>query len=151
MRNGYRIYDSDTHVNPSTDDLERYIDPDFRARLPELELYKQPSGPQVEGVPQRYTYSVGQLRYRRVLGEAEANPDHARQRINASGATRGGGANQKARVQLRIGGFGVSIAAQTAIGRFFLASLTCFYTKSSRIAPQGRPIYALFLVTPVGR
>ena len=107
MRNGYKIYDSDTHINPSAEDLDRYVDPEFRSRLPDLEPYKTANGPKEEGVPQRHVYQMGQLRYRRVLGEAGNDPVLARQRINASGATRGGGGNQKATVQLRVGPNGI--------------------------------------------
>ena len=49
MRNGFRAYDSDTHVNPAAEVLDRYVDPGFRARLPELEPYRFPSGQAVEG------------------------------------------------------------------------------------------------------
>ena len=33
MRNGFRVYDSDTHVNPAAEVLEKYVDPGFRKRL----------------------------------------------------------------------------------------------------------------------
>ena len=33
MKNGFRVYDSDTHVLPAAEVLERYVDPDFRPRL----------------------------------------------------------------------------------------------------------------------
>ena len=32
MRNGFRIVDIDTHVNPSYDTLVKYLDPSTRAR-----------------------------------------------------------------------------------------------------------------------
>ena len=107
MRKGYKIYDSDTHINPSSDDLDKYVDPEFRSRLPELERNKVRNGPKVEGVSQRHVYSFGQLSYRRILGEAGVNPEFGQQRINASGATRGGGGNQKAIVQPRVGPNGI--------------------------------------------
>ena len=107
MRKGYKVYDSDTHINPSAEDLQKYVDPDFRSRLPDLEAYKTPNGPKEEGLPQRHIYQMEQLRYRRVLGEAGNDPVLARQRINAGGATRGGGGNQKATIQLRVGPNGV--------------------------------------------
>ena len=44
MRNGFRVYDSDTHVNPAAEVLERYVDPAFRARLAELAPYRLPVG-----------------------------------------------------------------------------------------------------------
>ena len=40
MKNGIRVYDSDTHVLPGAEVLERYVDPDFRPRLAELETYR---------------------------------------------------------------------------------------------------------------
>src|SRR5215467_924984 len=36
MRNGFRIVDIDTHVNPSYDTLVKYLDPSARARVEEL-------------------------------------------------------------------------------------------------------------------
>jgi hypothetical protein len=53
MKNGFRVYDSDTHVNPAAEVLERYVDPGFRPRLAELAPYRQASG---EG---RHHYSFG--------------------------------------------------------------------------------------------
>lgn len=35
MRNGFRIVDIDTHVNPSYDTLVKYLDPSARARVDE--------------------------------------------------------------------------------------------------------------------
>ena len=40
MKNGYRVYDTDTHIDPGADVLERYVDPGFRARLADLAPYK---------------------------------------------------------------------------------------------------------------
>jgi uncharacterized protein len=69
MRNGFRAFDADTHVNPAAEVLERYVDPDFRARLPELTPYRLPVGQAVEGKSQLHNYRVGTKYYRRVLGE----------------------------------------------------------------------------------
>jgi predicted TIM-barrel fold metal-dependent hydrolase len=44
MRNGLRVYDADTHVNPAAEILERYVDPSFRPRLLELAPYRVPTG-----------------------------------------------------------------------------------------------------------
>ena len=41
MRAGYRVIDSDTHVNPSLDVLLRYADPEFRACVHELAPYRR--------------------------------------------------------------------------------------------------------------
>jgi hypothetical protein len=64
MKNGCRVFDADTHVNPAAEVLERYVGPSFRPRLAELAQYRQASG---EG---RHHYSFGRKFYRRVLGEA---------------------------------------------------------------------------------
>ncbi|MGH7098912.1 MAG: amidohydrolase family protein [Stellaceae bacterium] len=71
MRNGYRVYDADTHVNPAAEVLERYIDPDFRPRLPELEPYRIPIVSAVDGPTPSpmHNYRVGTKYYRRMLGE----------------------------------------------------------------------------------
>src|SRR5512145_461132 len=41
MRQGFRVIDSDTHVNPSLDVLLRYADADLRARLDDLQPYRR--------------------------------------------------------------------------------------------------------------
>ena len=70
MKNGFRVYDSDTHVNPATEVLERYVDPGFRPRLAELEPYRFAVGQgAVGGVDGLHNYRVGTKYYRRVLGE----------------------------------------------------------------------------------
>jgi hypothetical protein len=40
MKNGFRVYDVDTHINPGAEVLDKYVDPGFRPRLPELAPYK---------------------------------------------------------------------------------------------------------------
>ena len=70
MKNGFRVYDSDTHVNPAAEVLERYVDPGFRPRLAELEPYRFAVGEgAVGGVAGLHNYRVGTKYYRRVLGE----------------------------------------------------------------------------------
>lgn len=44
MRDGLRVYDADTHVNPAAEVLERYVDPSFRPRLADLAPYRVPVG-----------------------------------------------------------------------------------------------------------
>jgi len=34
MRDGLRVYDADTHVNPAAEVLERYVDPSFHRAWP---------------------------------------------------------------------------------------------------------------------
>ena len=36
MKDGYQVIDMDTHVNPSMEVLEKYVDPGFRPRLAAL-------------------------------------------------------------------------------------------------------------------
>lgn len=74
MRNGYKVYDSDTHIQPSLETIEPYLDPDIRARLPELEQYLvsvtyESSGLAIEN-PTRHVVRPGVVRYRRILGQA---------------------------------------------------------------------------------
>ena len=42
MKHGFRVYDIDTHILPAAEVIERYVDPDFRPRLAELEQYRVP-------------------------------------------------------------------------------------------------------------
>jgi len=70
MKDGFRVYDSDTHVNPAAEVIERYVDPGFRPRLAELAAYRFPVGQgAVGGVAEFHNYRVGTKYYRRVLGE----------------------------------------------------------------------------------
>ena len=68
MKNGFRVYDSDTHVNPAAEVLDKYVDPGFRPRLAELEAYRLPVGQgAVAGVGGTHNYRVGTKYNRRVL------------------------------------------------------------------------------------
>jgi uncharacterized protein len=71
VKDGFRVYDSDTHVNPCAEVLDRYVDPDFRPRLPELAPYRFPIVGAVDGPTPSpmHNYRVGTKLYRRVLGE----------------------------------------------------------------------------------
>src|SRR5712671_2860460 len=64
MKSGLRVYDADTHVSPSAEILERYLDPSIRPRLTELAPYRHDTG---DGL---HSYGFGRKFYRRVLGEA---------------------------------------------------------------------------------
>jgi uncharacterized protein len=70
MKNGLRVYDADTHVNPAAEVLERYVDPGFRPRLAELAPYRAPVSREVDGSSGLHNYRVGTKFYRRILGEA---------------------------------------------------------------------------------
>src|SRR3984957_9175809 len=63
MKVGFRVYETDTHINPAAEVLDKYVDPDFRARLPELAPYRGSSGGGM------HTYRAGTKYYRRILGE----------------------------------------------------------------------------------
>jgi uncharacterized protein len=70
MKNGYRVYDSDTHINPAAEILDKYVDPEFRARLPELVPLRIRVGQAVDGPSELHNYRTGMKFYRRILGEA---------------------------------------------------------------------------------
>ena len=40
MRNGYKVYDSDTHIRPRADTLEKYLSARVRELVPDLESRK---------------------------------------------------------------------------------------------------------------
>src|SRR6266705_3062929 len=76
MKNGFRVYDSDTHVLPAAEVLERYVDPGFRPRLAEIAAYRVPIGASAEHSGGTHSYRVAQQYYRRVLGEAAPREGH---------------------------------------------------------------------------
>ena len=67
-RNGFRIFDSDTHVGPYMDVLERYLSAAEKSKLADWEPHRAKS----KGFP---VYTKGQRRYLRKLGTAQATPD----------------------------------------------------------------------------
>ena len=71
MRDGYKVIDMDTHVNPSIEVLEKYVEPGFRPRLAELKPYysvRQRSRP--DGTIQTSkTITVAPIPYDRFPGE----------------------------------------------------------------------------------
>ncbi len=69
MRDGFRAWDADTHVNPAAEVLERYVDPSFRPKLEALAPYRAASG-QIGGTPGFHQYRVDTKYYRRILGTA---------------------------------------------------------------------------------
>ena len=77
MKNGLRVYDADTHVEPSAEVLEKYVDPGFRPRLDELAAYRFPVREGSPGSsPGRHVYRYGQISYKRILGEAAPRETH---------------------------------------------------------------------------
>ena len=67
MKDGYKIFDSDTHVGPFMEVLDKYLTDAERSRLAGWEQYKtiNPKG--------NLTYTKGQRVYRRRLGDAKAD------------------------------------------------------------------------------
>ncbi len=88
MKNGLRVYDADTHVEPSAEVLEKYVDPGFRPRLDELAAYRFPIREGSPGSsPGRHVYRYGQISYKRILGEATPRETHTGRRPRAGCAT----------------------------------------------------------------
>ena len=77
MKDGFRVYDSDTHVLPAAEVLERYVDPEFRPRLDELAQYRTPIRASAEHAGGGlHGYRIAPRYYRRVLGEAAPREGH---------------------------------------------------------------------------
>ena len=66
--NGFRIFDSDTHVGPDARILTRYLSKSEKNRLSAWEAYKATDR------AGRVTFTRGQRRYRRRLGTAQPDP-----------------------------------------------------------------------------
>lgn len=72
MKAGFRVFDSDTHVNPAAECLERHVEADFRPRLAELAPFRIPTrgnNAQNGGTPGTSQYRVHFKAFRRVLGQ----------------------------------------------------------------------------------
>ena len=74
MRQGFRVIDADTHVNPSMDVLLRYADHAMRQRLDELLPYTRrvkprPGQGDAEDQEEYTILAIKPLRYQRVAGE----------------------------------------------------------------------------------
>ena len=88
MRNGFKVYDSDTHVTASAEELEPYLASSIKGLVPELEKYKTPirrtSAGAVLEPPYSHRYSLGGSRggwgsdAPRTLGEAAPQPNAER-------------------------------------------------------------------------
>ena len=71
MKNGFRVWDVDTHINPGAEALDKHVDPAFRARLPELAAYRADVHERDAAQTLRSLYRFGFKPYERTLGEAE--------------------------------------------------------------------------------
>jgi predicted TIM-barrel fold metal-dependent hydrolase len=82
MRQGIRVIDVDTHVNPSLEVLLRYADSELNARLDELKPYTKVVKPRIgQGDPEdREEYSIlaiNPVRYDRVAGSAPGEKEES--------------------------------------------------------------------------
>ena len=78
MKDGFRVFDADTHVEPTAEVIDQYVDPGFRARLPELTPFRQPVRPgNPGGAPGKHVYRYGQISFKRILGEAGPRETHS--------------------------------------------------------------------------
>jgi uncharacterized protein len=79
MRDGVRIIDADTHVNPSLDVLLQHADPELRARLDELAPYRRsvrvvPGRGDAEDLERASILAIRPVRLQRVAGEKARPP-----------------------------------------------------------------------------
>src|SRR6266852_2312845 len=77
MRQGFRVIDSDTHVNPSLDVLLRYADEALKARIDDLQPYRRtvktvPGRGDAEDVGSSTILSIRPVRLQRVAGQKSA-------------------------------------------------------------------------------
>ena len=70
MKNGYKVIDIDTHVNPSFDTLAKFVEPSFRPRLDEMKPY-------IRTVGDYNAISVASIPFDRFPGEAPQEGDTA--------------------------------------------------------------------------
>src|SRR6516162_3742370 len=84
MRNGFRIVDIDTHVNPSYDTLVKYLDPGARSRVAELQPFVRTRGYRGETATRLLT--VAPYPFDRFPGEA---PKEAKVSAGGKGALEG--------------------------------------------------------------
>jgi predicted TIM-barrel fold metal-dependent hydrolase len=71
---------------PTAEVLERYVDPEFRPRLAELEPYRAPIRQSAEHSGGGHAYRVNTKYYRRILGEAAPREDHSGRESNWRGS-----------------------------------------------------------------
>ena len=82
MRNGYRVIDADTHVNPSLDTLLRYADKALLSKMDRLEPNIRRTQPTAgrgdsEGNATVANLVIAPLRYGRVAGQKPTPPEDA--------------------------------------------------------------------------
>jgi predicted TIM-barrel fold metal-dependent hydrolase len=103
MRNGCRVFDADTHLQPSVETLTPYLDPALRELAPDLDEHRVPikigRAGELREPPYRHFYRFGRsggwgLGKPRILGEAAPREDaerHFQQFMGTRFPTDGGG------------------------------------------------------------
>src|SRR4029450_937408 len=82
-RDGFRIFDSDTHVGPSMNVLDPYLSAPEKDRLADWERWKD-----INPRSGRITYTKGGRSYQRRLGNAAADKEPGRYMAAFTGANR---------------------------------------------------------------
>ena len=74
MRDGFKVWDTDTHIRPSHEALEPFYDAAMRSKLEGLQHYRRFNKRDDEGlVPGSSSYSFpGGISYPRMLGQASS-------------------------------------------------------------------------------
>ena len=93
MRQGYRVIDMDTHVNPTLDVLLHYADRDLQSRKGDLKPYTRVIKPrqgrgESEDEEQVSMFIIKPIRYSRIAGEKLAPPENADGANDLFGRTR---------------------------------------------------------------
>ena len=81
MREGFRIYDTDTHIDPGADVLENYVDPGFRPRLDDLAPFRRAIKSRSADGSIRHTYSFAHRAYERTWARPRRVPVARRPRM----------------------------------------------------------------------
>jgi len=96
MRNGFRIFDADTHVRPSAETIRPHLSAKVREAIPDLEDRREPIkiglAGEVREAPYRHYYSFGSRKgwgasKPRTLGDAAPREDAARRHQKFMGVT----------------------------------------------------------------
>src|SRR5579863_10596499 len=96
MRNGFRIFDADTHVRPSAETIRPYLSAKVLNAIPDLEDHREPIkiglAGEVREAPYRHYYSFGSRKgwgasKPRILGDAAPRENAERKHQKFMGVT----------------------------------------------------------------